>query len=396
MQLFLSGINLLNQFAMPAKISAVPMRRPKILLVENSLHVTGAFKSSLDLMESLTDNYDIEFILPSKSTLKSQVQLKGIIYHQLPMVEIGRSWSRIISYLPILLINTLYIRKLLFMRNIDILIINDYYNLLGTMAKITGWSGCLLTMVRLMPFNQHSFLNHVWSQCAVRCSDKVIVVSEAVKSQMPKSDKVVVIYNPARFNEKYPASMDSSVQKDLIVCLYLANYIVGKGHEYALEAFAKAHISSTALRLRFVGGDMGLEKNRDLRLALQNRVLALGLEQVVSFHGFTEDVEKEIKSAHIVLNFSESESFSHTCLEAGAYSRPVIATRCGGPEEIVENGVSGILIPVRDEVAMTNALLLLSNNLELCKSMGKAGNMIVTERFSKEEFLNKFNLIIRL
>ena len=305
------------------------------------------------------------------------------------MSEIGRAWPRLLKYVPVLLANTIRLRQLLRSRQTDVLVINDYYNLLGFMAKMTGWRGVLLTYVRLMPFNQQRLLNRAWTTLALWGSDAVLAVSQAVSAQLPPSHKVRVLYDPQRFAERHPP--ESSLQDDgLVRCLYLANYIAGKGHLHGLQAFAQAYGQTPALRLRFVGGDMGLEKNRALKKSLVHAATKLGLGNVVSFDGYSDDVERDIKSADIVLNFSESESFSQTCLEACAFGRPIIATRCGGPEEIVEDRVSGLLVPKGDVPAMARAIVTLADDAPLRRRMGEAGRRLVRERFTGAAFVAGF------
>ena len=176
----------------------------------------------------------------------------------------------------------------------------------------------------------------------------------------------------------------------------LANYIEGKGHLHAVHAFAQAYGENPTLRLRFVGGDMGLEKNRALKKLLELTAVQMGIDQVLVFGGYSDDVELEIKNADIVLNFSESESFSHTCLEACAFGRPIIATRCGGPEEIIEDGISGLLVPVGAVDKMAKAILTLSADPAMRLEMRRAGPRIVRSRFSEAAFVGKFKSIVGL
>ena len=370
---------------MQAEVSSQSSKSIKILIIENSLHVTGAFKSSLVLFDILTKNHEIEFVLPIQSKVKPELEYREIIYHELPMSEIGRSWKKLFRYIPQLGTNTLHLYRLISNRNIDIVIINDYYNLLGASVKLMGWRGQLFTFVRLLPKSQNKLLNHVWTFIALRFSDKVIAVSHSVRNQLPQSKKIEVIYDRFLFNERYPERPANWEQKDYVDCLYLANYIAGKGHASAIEAFSLAYDLNRKLRLRFVGSDMELKKNILLKQTLQQQVNTLGLQKAVSFQDFSNDVEKEIKLSDIVLNFSESESFSYTCLEACAYGRPIIATRCGGPEEIIDDGVSGFLVAIRDIPAMVNALLTLSGNAVLRERMGRAGRVIVRKRFSEDK-----------
>ncbi|MES2785428.1 MAG: glycosyltransferase family 4 protein [Pseudomonadota bacterium] len=363
--------------------------RTRLLLVENSLHMTGAFKSAMATAAVLRADFDVEFVLPANSALQAQVEAQGIRCHLLPMSELGRSWSRLLRYVPLLLLNTVRLRKLLSRRKIQILIVNDYYNLLGATVKATGWPGQMLTFVRLLPWNQQRLLNRLWTALAIRCSGSVVAVSRAVASQFPASQKVRVIYNPHQLRERHSETLTRK-NDNTVLCLYLANYIHGKGHADALQAFARAYAQNTRLRLRFIGGDMGLQKNRDLKRSLELNATQMGLDQVVTFDGYCDDVELAIKQSDIVLNFSHSESFSLTCLEGSAYGRPVIATRCGGPEEIVEPGVTGLLVGVGEIAEMTQAILTLAGDPDARARMGQQGRSLVRQRFSPEQFLLQF------
>ena len=133
---------------------------------------------------------------------------------------------------------------------------------------------------------------------------------------------------------------------------------------------------------------MGLEKNRFYRQGLEESVRRLGLEQRVRFGGFVENTADVLKGAFAGINFSRSESFSMTVLEAADAGLPVIATRSGGPQEIVEDRVTGFLVPVRGVAAMSAAIAELARNTGRTRAMGEAGRRLVWQRFSPEAHLN--------
>ena len=89
---------------------------------------------------------------------------------------------------------------------------------------------------------------------------------------------------------------------------------------------------------------MGLEKNKKFKAELIELSKSLGVNHQVDWMDFTDQMREEYLKACFVINFSESESFSLTCLEALYFGRPVIATRCGGPEEIIDEKESGFLV----------------------------------------------------
>lgn len=374
------------------------INRPKILIVENSLHITGAFNSAINIAKDLNETYEIEFVLPINSTLLDTVNRSGFICHLLPMQEIGRSWRKVFFYLPNLLINTIKLRRLLSNRGVAVLIINDYYNLLGVTARLIGWTGIIFTMVRLLPSNQLFILNWIWVRLGLIFNNQLIAVSYAVADQLPKHPKIVVIYNSVNLRKRdaYLTKLTRVKNTDLVQCLYIANYISGKGHDIALTAFSLAYHKCKKLRLKFVGGDMGLVKNKNIKNELIERVQKLNLSEVVDVCDFSNCVEDEINISDIVLNFSNSESFSQTCVEAAICGKPVIASRCGGPSEIIQDEISGLLVPIGDVNSMSSAILRLAQDSDLRVKMGFLGSAIVHKKFSKELFVSNFTALYQM
>jgi hypothetical protein len=193
-------------------------------------------------------------------------------------------------------------------------------------------------------------LAHVWLQHACRTSDRVVAISEFIARRLPAGVKPTRVYDPVR---GAAAALDGPRDAERIVCV--GNYIRGKGQDDALEAFARIAARFPRARLDFYGGDMGLEKNRQFREELVASIRRHGLEERVTLHGFARDVRAIFGSARIALNFSHSEAFSLTCLEAAQHGCALIATRCGGPEEIVADGATGLLVDVSDHAAMADA-----------------------------------------
>ena len=130
---------------------------------------------------------------------------------------------------------------------------------------------------------------------------------------------------------------------------------------------------------------MGLAKNRAYKQSLEALAASLGIANKVSWNGFAEDVEWEYKQADIVLNFSESESFSITCVEALYFGRPLIATDCGGPAEIIDHMQTGILVPNRLVSGMAEAMLQLATDGQLRSRLANHAREVIREKFSIEK-----------
>jgi glycosyltransferase involved in cell wall biosynthesis len=111
----------------------------------------------------------------------------------------------------------------------------------------------------------------------------------------------------------------------------------------------------------------------DLRLAMPAEGAYVPLEEMPAFYN----------SIDVYVCASSSEGFSLSVLEAAASGRPIVSTRVGGSEELIEDGVNGFLVD-RDVEAIREKLVLLRDDRELARSMGAAGRRIVEERWSWE------------
>ncbi len=363
-----------------------------ILIVDSSIAFTGAFKCAVTEAELLSPNHTFTFVLPAKSTLKPYLEEKGFKVYMLPMVEISKSVKNLLLYLPMLFKNAMALKKIIKKEKTDVLQMNDFYNLLGMMLKRNGFKGKLITYVRFLPSSRPAPLRNLWTSYAQKYSDKVITVSKVAMSQLPEHPKTTYIYDPVNLEEKLPPK--TYTDNEIINILFQGNYIRGKGQDAGLEAFIIAHGKNPNIRLRFAGGDMGLEKNREFKQQLQDRVASLNLQDVVKFTAFATHVEAGIKEADIVLNFSESESFSMTCLEASFYGTALVATRCGGPEEIIIDNETGFLVPIGDYSAMAEAILKLANHFELRKAFAIAAKERVNKEFPTHKFVTEFEQVL--
>jgi glycosyltransferase involved in cell wall biosynthesis len=357
-----------------------------VAIIDNSVSVTGAFKCALTEAVLLRQKFHFIFIVPEGATVVEVLRAQGFRYYTLPMLEIGKSAKKLLIYGPKLFQNAMALRRILKRENAAVIQVNDFYNLLGVAVKGLGFKGRLLTYVRFLPAAVPAPLRSVWISLAQRYADHVIAVSDAVLHQLPPHKKNTRIYDAVVLPEaKAKKGPEPDTGKTRF--LYLSNYIPGKGQDHALQAFTDVVKQNKNVVLKFVGGDMGLQKNKDFRTGLESYVASSGLTGFVVFEAFQPDVEAAIKEADVVLNFSESESFSMTCAEASYYGVPVIATRCGGPEEIVVHEKTGLLVENRNVEEMKAAMLLLAASPERRRQYGKAAKAFVRSAFSAEAYL---------
>jgi glycosyltransferase involved in cell wall biosynthesis len=142
------------------------------------------------------------------------------------------------------------------------------------------------------------------------------------------------------------------------------------GQEYLIRAFAGVLRGSPGLPLRLWLIGRGQAETRLRALAAE-----LGVENRVTFEGLVpnESIQECHARIDIFAMLSNAESFGVAALEAQACGKPVVATAVGGLPEVVEDGVTGFLVPPRDPGAAAAAIGRLSADPELRSRMGRAG-----------------------
>ncbi len=352
------------------------------------MDTTGAFNAIFSYAHYARSSYHFIFILPRKSHLADRVRESGFPIETLPFREINKNLVNLLLYLPTLLTNAIRLNRMAQRHRAAIVHVNDFYNLVGVGAKALGGQFALLTHVRFMPDRFPHPLVNGWMKLNLVYSEYVVCVSQAVKSCLTDHPKLRVVYDGLA-HEVPEVANRKETEDEIIRLLYLAHYIPGKGQDLALEAFERAYQQNPKLKLRFVGGDMGLPKNQRYRAQLMSRANELGITHAVTFNGPVYNVRKAFAQADIALNFSESESFSMTCLEALAAGVPLIATNCGGPAELFERGESGYLIPNHDVRAGEEAILHLSADHEMRSRFAINSVRYVRCKFSVENTFKK-------
>lgn len=364
----------------------------KVCIIDSSVGITGALKSALLMAEALDDTYDVEFVLPNGSNARLEVENKGYCTYELPIYGLRKKITSILFYLPMLIVTSFKIYSLLKRRSISILILNDFDKPYGLFLRFFGWKGKVYTFVRRRPSSFNKILSRFWIKAALLSSNKIIAVSNVVLNELPNSRKKLRIYNAIKF---FGSSNDVNYPDfECIRFLCLGNYMPGKGQMEALNSFHIAYGNNKDIRLHFAGGDLGQEKNLKYKESLIKKISALGLSEVVTFEGYVENVKRVICESHIILNLSKSESFSRVCIESGLFGRPVIATKSGGPQEIINHAESGFLVDVGDVVEIASYIEWFANNRDQVFPMGEAAQKIVNNKFSFYVFKKEIQKLV--
>lgn len=223
-------------------------------------------------------------------------------------------------------------------------------------------------------------------------SDYLITVSEAARDYMQRVDRiqnpVEVVYLGFDF-ENYAANErarkavreEFGFSDDDFVIGYVANITPGKGHEQLISAYADVLSTNPKARLFFIGKGKSQE--------VDDAVGRLGLGRRIIFAGWRDDTNACLNAMDLFVQPSLSEAFSQVLIEAMGVGLPVVATDVGGAREVIEDGVSGLIIPPDNIPAMVSAIKRLIDDPSHGKEMAQEGQKIVRERFTIERMIDQ-------
>jgi len=213
----------------------------------------------------------------------------------------------------------------------------------------------------------------VWM--TILLSHKTVCVSEKTKKDVASwplvKNKLIVIRNGiSRFN--LDIRTDNTFTVGTIAELHRI-----KGLDILLTAwseFIKNHMAGLVI--------IGEGEERE---NLENMANNLGISGSVVFRGFVDNARSLLSTFDIFILPSRSEAMPYAPLEAGFVGLPVIATNVGGIPEIIEDGVSGLLISKENPGAILSALIKLYEDENLRKRLGENLKKKVETEFSSDK-----------
>lgn len=154
-----------------------------------------------------------------------------------------------------------------------------------------------------------------------------------------------------------------------------------KGQHIFIESGALLRPLYPNARFHIIGAPLFAE--RDYEQELHAMCDRMKVSDIVHFAGFVKDVPARIAQLDIVVHASTTgEPFGQVIIEGMAQQKPVVATNGGGVPEIVQNGVTGLLVPMGDAPAIAKAIEYLLANPQAAREMGMRGRRHVLDNFT--------------
>lgn len=179
-----------------------------------------------------------------------------------------------------------------------------------------------------------------------------------------------IILNP--LNDKYIGLPEPERRtKEVVQSGRLVDF---KNQPMLLRAFVEVHRKHPDYILKIYGGD-SFDGTREI---LESIIAENNAQDYIKLMGASDALEKELIDAAVYAFSSDWEGLPNALLEAMALGLPIVATDCpcGGPRTVMQNGVNGLLIPIKDQKALEEGINKLIEDSEYAQRLGREARNI--------------------
>jgi L-malate glycosyltransferase len=284
-------------------------------------------------------------------------------------------------------------------RDIDILHTHRYKeNILGALLKKKGYAKQLIQTVHgitehfsgldRFKMDFYTRLNRHFSK---KYFDRILTVSYDIENKIKgkfNNNQILTIHNAIDIENIRPVKKPTQIRQELgidegaIVFGVAGRMAPIKGYDIFLEA------ASNILK-RLPHSVLVLAGDGPLKVGLEKIAENLGITTQVRFTGFREDITDILGALDIFVISSYYEGIPMVLLEAMALGRPVVATRVGGIPEVIEDGISGILVASGDAGALSEACQKIASEPNLRRALAEQAPKRISKEFSLEQQVDR-------
>lgn len=229
--------------------------------------------------------------------------------------------------------------------------------------------------------------------CSLQASKKIISDSKELKNDLIKEyripeEKITIIYDGIDVNKFKPATVDDfrkklRIEKDEKIILSSGRIVKQKGYHLIVQILPEI-LKEMKVRLIIVGDGDYLQHLKDLvrKRNISNNVLFTGKVS-------EQDLIKYYNLADVfVFPTLRVEAFGIVIAEAMSCGKPVVATKVGGIQTVVDDSENGYLIEMNNLKELKERLMMVFSNEKLAKKLGNAARKKVVENFSLEKMID--------
>jgi len=323
------------------------------------------------------------------------LRAKGIRVDIIPMRRALRPFSDLVALL----------RLVRLMRRGGFDVVHTHSSKAGFLGRLAAkWVGvpCVVHTPHTFPFEMDVSPLARWcyvrlERVAARFTDYMVCVcpsQRTVAESLVGAARVAVIENGIAFPQygghyaarRMQAKADLGIDPGNFVVGVVGRFAPQKGHAYFIDAARRVAERLPYVRFLLVG-------DGELREAIERQIVRAGLKDRFIIVGAREDGTDLLPSLDLVVLPSLWEGMPYALLEALAAGKPVIASCVGGMQDVIQDGVNGVLVPPRDPVALAEAMVKVLENPVLGSKIGDRARETVATRYRIEEMIERLSAL---
>lgn len=224
---------------------------------------------------------------------------------------------------------------------------------------------------------------------AIGNSHRIVAVSGAVLNSLiqiePLAGSVcdiiphgVAYQSPTKLEETVYSRESVGLPEGAFIITHIGRFVPSKNHHAIIKIFDMIHDSVPNAILLLVG-------DGSLRLQIERAVSKHHWKDRVFFLGYRDDVQTLLRLSDVMVFPSFYEGFGLVCIEAASAGLPVVASRISPLDEIILDGVTGMLHDINDLKGFANSIYKLYSNHSLRTELGEAARLRVNKHFSLDK-----------
>jgi glycosyltransferase involved in cell wall biosynthesis len=379
----------------------------KILFIESNRDSTvgGSYYSLLYLMQGLNKSkYELHIIFCQDNMLVPEfrkVTPHVYINNFGPSQSIPIKTPGDVIKWPYRVLDKLLLKQIKLKRIIDE-IKPDLVHLNNGYACMHEWMlACYLFGIKVLAHDRGTeYPCNIQTKVFVRLLDVIMCVSDSFKDnvvrQHLKPKRIRRVYDGIRvdsFQDVDPSAGDKikkefGIEDGQFSVGIVGNIIRWKGQLVVLRAIKQVKKIIPNIKCLIIG--KVAQRSEDYKKELDDYVRDNDLGKNIIFTGFRTDIPSILSVLNILIHASvDPEPFGLVILEGMAMRKPVIATKLGGPAEIVLQNETGLLVPSNDPESMADAIIYCLSNSDESRKMGERGRQRFIEMFSSDKMVEE-------
>ena len=342
-----------------------------VLQILPQLNVGGVETGTLDLAKYLVRGGHKAVVVSAGGQLVDELKASGAIHYQLPVHKKS------------------FLNMLKLISEVAKIIKNEKIDIVHARSRVPAWIAyfaCRRTNAVFITTCHGYYRKHFFSY-VMGWGKRVIVLSNVIARHM--IDDFSVPYERIKLIprsvdlEKFKYISPDTKRKDEFNIGIIGRITPLKGHLYFIKAMAKVSRSVSRIKIWIVG-DSPVSKQA-YKEQVQVLVKRLGLSHCTEFLGTQRDIPGILSNLDLlVLATTTHEAFGRVIVEAQASGVPVVATKVGGVVDIIDDGVTGLLVHPSDPVSMAEAALKIFKDKQLAVTLAENAYKKVKEKYNVE------------